>query len=140
MGSAPKLGCATGPSDSTHYSHQYFQGGQMIYRNDLKRIYVLYNTDNAWEHFPDTYNEGEPWQLKDHNPPAGLKQPIKGFDRVWETYPRVLNRVGWALRDEVGVIGGNYQDFENGTALWFSHPGYLEAYYLLFDDGTWAQR
>lgn len=112
----------------------------MIYRHDERRIYVLYYTDSTWESFPDTYNEGEPWHLNEMTPPAGLKQPIKGFDRVWENNPHVLNKVGWALRDEVGLIGGNFQDFEHGTALWMSHPGYLEAYFLLFSDGTWAQR
>jgi serine/threonine-protein kinase len=140
MGSAPKLGCPSGPSASTHYSHQLFEGGQMIYRHDLRRIFVLYYTDNTWEQYPDTYNEGEPWQLNEYSPPPGLQLPIKGFDRVWETNPQVRNRVGWALRGEVGLIGGNYEDYQNGTALWLSHEGYLTAYFLLFKDGTWGQR
>jgi hypothetical protein len=140
MGSAPKLGCAISPSGSTHYSHQYFEGGQMIYRHDLRRIYVLYYVDNTWEWFHDTYTEGEPWQLNELDPPPGLKQPIKGFDRVWELNPHVLNKIGWALQDEVGLIGGNFQDFENGTALWMSHGGYLTSYFLLLSDGTWGQR
>ena len=112
----------------------------MIYRDDLKIIYVLYYVDNTWESFPDTFQQGEPWQLKEHEAPPGRKQPIKGFDRVWENNPHVINKIGWALRDGVGVIGGNYQDFAGGTALWMSHPGYLEAYFLLFHDSTWAQR
>jgi hypothetical protein len=113
----------------------------MIYRGDVRQIYVLYYSDNTWQAFPDTYVEGEPWQLVEYTPPPGLQQPIKGFDRVWENYPQaVWDRVGWALRDEVGLIGGNYQAFERGTALWLSHPGYLEAYFLLFSDGTWAQK
>jgi predicted Ser/Thr protein kinase len=140
MGDAPKLGCPTDPSDSTHYSHQYFEGGQMIYRHDLRRIYVLYYTDGTWAHFPDTYNEGEPWQLNEYDPPPGLQQPIKGFDRVWENHPQVQDRVGWAQRGEVGLMGGNYQDFEGGTALWLDHQGYLTAYYLLLKDGSWQQR
>jgi hypothetical protein len=140
MGSAPKLGCPAAPSGSTHYSHQYFEGGQMIYRHDLRVIYVLYYVDNTWEQFPDTYNEGEPWRLNEYDPPPGRKQPIKGFDRVWENNPHVLNKIGWALQDEVGLIGGNFQDYENGAALWLSHQGYLEAYFLLFDDGAWQQR
>ena len=51
-----------------------------------------------------------------------------------------LNKIGWALQGEVGLIGGNYEDFEHGTALWLSHEGYLTAYYLLFSDGLWQQR
>jgi hypothetical protein len=140
MGSAPKLGCATGPSASTKFSHQLFEGGQMIFRKDVQAIYVLYYVDNTWEQFPDTYTEGEPWYLNEMNPPPDRKQPIKGFDRVWENNPQVLNKIGWALRDEVGLIGGNYEAFQNGTALWLSHPGYLEAYFLLFQDGSWQQR
>jgi hypothetical protein len=140
MGTAPKLGCPAGPSTSTHYSHQLFEGGQMIYRHDLRRIYVLYYVNNTWEQYPDTYNEGEPWRLNEYSPPPGLEQPIKGFDRVWENNPQVRDRVGWALRGEVGVIGGNYEEYQNGTALWLSHEGYLTAYFLLFKDGTWQQR
>jgi eukaryotic-like serine/threonine-protein kinase len=140
MGSVPRLGCAAGPSASTKFSHQQFEGGQMIFRKDLRAIYVLYYTDHTWEQFPNTYTEGEPWYLNEMNPPPDRKQPIKGFDRVWENNPPVLNKIGWALRDEVGLIGGNYEDFENGTALWLSHPGYLEAYFLLFKDGSWQQR
>ncbi len=140
MGSAPKLGCPAGPSASTHYSHQLFEGGQMIYRDDLRRIYVLYYVSNTWEQYPDTYNEGEPWRLNEYSPPAGLEQPIKGFDLVWENNPQVRDRVGWALRGEVGLISGNYEDYQNGTALWLSHEGYLTAFYLLFKDGTWQQR
>ena len=112
----------------------------MVYRNDLRRIYVLYYTDNTWEQYPDIYNEGDPWRLNEYSPPPGLEQPIKGFDRVWENNPQVRDRVGWALRGEVGLIGGNYEDYQNGTALWLSHEGYLTAYFLLFKDGTWQQR
>lgn len=112
----------------------------MIYRHDLRRIYVLYYADNTWEYYPDTYNEGEPWQLNEYDPPPGLQQPIKGFDRVWENYEQVRNRIGWAQRGEVGLIDGNYEDFEMGTALWLSHEGYLTAYYLLFSDAAWEQR
>jgi hypothetical protein len=112
----------------------------MIYRRDLDRIYVLYYTDNRWQSFPDTYIEGEPWQLTEHDPPPGLEQPIKGFDRVWENHPEVRNQVGWAQRGEVGLINGNYEEFQNGTAFWLSHEGYLTAYYLLFNDNTWQQR
>jgi hypothetical protein len=140
MGSAPKLGCATSPSGSTHYSHQYFEGDQMIYRGDLRHIYVLYHVDNTWEWFHDTYTEGEPWQPNELDPPPGLKQPIKGFDRVGELNPHVLNKIGWAPQDAVGLIGGNFQDFENGTALWMSHPGYLTSFFLLFNAGAWGQR
>jgi hypothetical protein len=112
----------------------------MIYRHDLKCIYVLYYPDTTWEQYPDTYNEGEPWQLYEEQEPTGLQQPIKGFDRVWENYPQVRNRLGWALQGEVGLIGGNFEDFQKGAALWLDHPGYMTAYFLLFNDGTWQQR
>lgn len=112
----------------------------MIYRYDPGYIYVLYYVDNTWAWFPDTYTEGEPWQLNELDPPPGLKQPIKGFDRVRELNSHVLNKSGWALLDKVGLIGGHFQDFQNRTILWMSHPGYLTSYSLLFNDGNWGRR
>jgi hypothetical protein len=140
MGSAPKLGCAVSAPGTIRFSRQYFEGGQLIWRGKLRRIYVLYNAGNTWESYPDTYTEGEPWYLTELDPPPGLRQPIKGFDRVWENNPQVRQKLGWALRDESGLMDGNYEDFENGTALWMSQPAYLASYYLLFNDGMWEQR
>ncbi len=132
-----QLGCPIGGLTATDFAHQGFESGQMLYRHDLRTIYVLY-LDGTWDAFHDTYVEGEPFQAQQFNPPDGLKQPIKGFDRVWEQ-PAVRARLGWATRDEASVIQGQAQAFERGQATWFSRPDYLTAYFVLFADGTWAE-
>jgi hypothetical protein len=140
MGSVPKLGCALGPSYSTHFSHQFFEGGEMIYRHDVRGIYVLYYADDTWAYYPDTYVEGEPWQLNQYQPPPGLQQPIKGFDRVWENHPEVRNKIGWAKQGEFGLIKGKVEDFENGVVLWLNQPGYLIKFFILYNNHTWQKR
>jgi hypothetical protein len=130
-------GCPSGGLSSTDFAHQEFEHGQMLYRHDLRTVYVLY-MDGTWSAFHDNYVEGEPFQLQQLSPPNGLKQPIKGFDRVWEQ-PAVRARLGWGMRDEASVIQGQAQAFERGQAMWVNRPGYLTAYFVLFADGTWAE-
>jgi uncharacterized protein YraI len=132
-----RLGCPSSGLSSTDFAHQEFEHGQMLYRHDLRTIYVLY-IDGTWSAFHDNYVEGEPFQLQQFNPPDGLKQPIKGFDRIWEQ-PAVRARLGWGTRDEASVIQGQAQAFERGQAMWVNRPGNLTAYFLLFADGTWAE-
>jgi hypothetical protein len=131
------LGCPTTSTLATHYSHESFQRGAMIYRYDLSTIYVLYN-DGTWDAYPDTYVDGQPWQLRDYQAPAGLSQPIKGFDRVWER-PGVRAKLGWATSGEEGLIPGQVEDFQRGTALWLNKPGYMVRYFVLLADGRWAR-
>jgi len=132
-----RLGCPSSGLSSTDFAHQEFEHGQMLYRHDLRTIYVLY-IDGTWSAFHDNYVEGEPFQLQQFNPPDGLKQPIKGFDRIWEQ-PAVRGRLGWGTRDEASVIQGQAQAFERGQAMWVDRPGYLTVYFLLFADGTWVE-
>jgi len=112
----------------------------MIYRRDIDWVYVLYYADGTWGSYPDTYVDGQPSQLNEYTPPPGLQQPILGFDRVWENYPEVRNKIGWALQGEVGLIGGSFREYQGGTAFWLNHTGYLTKYYILFHDATWQER
>jgi uncharacterized protein YraI len=136
-GGQDRLGCPVAGTASTDFAHQYFQGGQMIYRHDLRTVYVLYS-DGTWAAFRDNYVEGQPMQAHEYNPPDGMKQPIKGFDRVWEQ-KAVRARLGWATGDEQSVIQGEGEPFQRGQALWINRSGYLTAYFLLLADGTWLQ-
>ena len=130
------LGCPIIDPTQADFSHQYFQRGQMLYRQDLRTIYVLYD-DGTWVAYEDTYVEGQPLRSENLNPPPGLKQPVRAFDRVWEQ-PDVRDRLGWATRDQVSGIPGPAQDFTNGSAVWIGRSHYLYASFVLFIGGSWA--
>jgi uncharacterized protein YraI len=133
-----QLGCPIGDPVQTDLAYETFQRGQLLYQHDLRAVYVLY-ADGTWAAYRDTYLDGQPFQVQPFDPPLGLKQPIKGFDRVWEI-PEVRNKLGWATADEQSVIRGQVQAFQRGVAWRVDRPGYLSAFFVLLADGTWARR
>ena len=67
-----------------------FEHGQMIWRKDLSVIYALQSgpgpgrrPGGRWAEYPDTWREGLPESDPALQPPAGLRQPVRGFGKVW---------------------------------------------------------
>ena len=94
---------------------QPFEGGAMIWREDTRRIYALFN-DGSWAAFDDTWTPEEPDRNPNIVPPPGLFQPIRGFGKVWRNNPQVRAALGWALREEVGHTSP-VQTFERGVLI-----------------------
>jgi len=109
---------------------QAFEHGRMIWREDKKRIYVLYD-DNTWADYEDTFNSDTDPISTGLQPPAGLQEPAFGFGKVWRGQAGVRDRLGWATEGEQAYPGA-IQRFAWGQKLWAR-----EGVYLLRDDGTW---
>jgi hypothetical protein len=112
-------------------ARQWFQNGQMIWRQDQRWIYVL-TSDRRWEGYADRWVEGDPPNDPALMPPTGLQQPARGFGLVWrEQLGGPKAAVGWALEKEQGVTG-LAQEWQYGTVLRFGGEAII-----LFDRGTW---
>jgi serine/threonine-protein kinase len=117
---------------------QHFQGGAMVWRADMKLIYVFINgsTDRSgtWLQFQDTWQDTDAPIRAVNTPPAGLVEPVRGFGKLWNTNGYVHQSLGWGVDEEVKVTGA-WQQFEHGDAIWTSD---LDIHFM-FDDGTFQR-
>ena len=100
----------------------------MIWRQDRYWIYVVYD-DGTWEVLEDTWEEGDLPFDPELTPPAGMHQPLGRLGKVWREQPRVRERLGWAMADEM-TFTGIFQPFEKGELI--SQPP--EQMYVLLED------
>lgn len=130
---SPKLGCAVEAGIGTTVAYQPFELGRMLWRADLRQIYVL-QYDGTWASYNDTWDERQPDRDPDIIPPEYFFQPMRGFGKLWrEQLGGVEAWIGWATDQERGydtVI----QAFSNGLLLWSGEESML---YVLYNDGTW---
>lgn len=128
-----KVGCALAPEFSVGAAEEVFIGGITFWREDIRRIYVLYNS-GAWQSFADTWDASQPESDPSIVAPAGYFQPVRGFGKVWRVNPQVRWALSWARAPEVGLRLA-WEDFNGGAMLWSSNLGS----FVLFDDGTWMR-
>jgi DNA-binding beta-propeller fold protein YncE len=125
------LGCPHGPNETVQMARQKFQGGQMIWREDRRWIYVLYK-DGTWGGYSDLWKEGDAAGDSVLSPPADLHQATRGFGKVWrENLSGPGGLLGWALEKEQGMQA-QAQDWDYGTVLRFGGE-----VIVLHSIGTW---
>ena len=125
------IGEVPAPRVSFQGADQAFERGRMIWREDKKRIYVLYG-DNTWADYEDTFDPATDPISTGLQPPAGLQEPAFGFGKVWREQAGVRDGLGWATEGEQAYPGA-IQRFAWGRKLWAR-----EGVYLLRDDETWG--
>jgi N-acetylneuraminic acid mutarotase len=104
------------PAIATPGTYQGFEHGAMIYRGDLRRIYVLcgdaargtllrartfdpgdpFGNELGGASFPDTWTSQEP-PGGGAGPRAGLYEPRSGFGKLWREDERVRACLGYAM-------------------------------------------
>lgn len=121
-------------------AEQLFEGGRMIWLQAQRKIYVLFGDGqpvpsgtppNGWLVFDDTWQPGEPESDPSLVPPAGRYQPVRGFGKVWRSYPVVREGLGWALGPEQAFEGAYQRSWKtcliqnaDGSFRSCSGPGY----------------
>jgi hypothetical protein len=106
-------------------AYQPFEGGYMVWRSDIREIYVLYS-DGDYETYADIWQEGASVAIAD-TPPQGLQAPVRGFGKLWANQPDVREKLGWAIAVESGytmaveTISGGSGRYP-GTSTWFTLP------------------
>lgn len=130
----PRLGCPVQPARTNQwFGEEAFERGRMLWREDNRKIYVLYNT-GAWQRFDDTWNQSTDPEFA-CGPAESPPTPKRGFGKVWCARADVRSGLGNAIEEEHGEWGV-VQDFVAGGAIVRIPSGT----YVLFADGNWERR
>lgn len=101
--------CPSGPALSQPMAVQHFERGLMVWFGDNRSILTLIdNGDGSYitlfGNTADTWKEGDPIDDPALTPPAGLRQPVRGFGKIWRSN-NLRGRLGWAIDNEQGYPG-----------------------------------
>lgn len=93
--------CPNDPARSVTAAYQSFERGFMIWYES--NIFVFYNNGTAVA-YADTYTEADEATIRAsaEGVAANLFVPVRGFGKVWATYPEVRSGLGWATAPEQG--------------------------------------
>lgn len=139
------VGCPTGDQAGFHGQKVSFQSGFMIWRGDLKVLYVLYYTgEPRVEVYRDTYSPGETPAAPLPTPTGEalgqlIAAPTGPFEKLWREVEGVRERLGWCVTESAAQgctpeeFEGIAQDCEKGTLLWDRQS----AFAIHFSDMTW---
>jgi len=134
MEMATRLGCPTETDRAGNYATQKFENGVLFWREDDKRILVLFN-DKTWLQFNDTWTSALP---EDTCPTvtvaSGLLKPRRGFGKLWCDQPAVRAKLGAAIENEIGPYVALTQRFERGWVFIGTDRTHV---YALYADGRW---
>ncbi|MBI4791051.1 MAG: beta-propeller fold lactonase family protein [Chloroflexi bacterium] len=130
---AARLGCPTDEQRSANLAAQPFERGQMYWRQDERRIYVLFG-DKTWQVFEDKWIETMP---EDSCPSVAVStgnvKPRRGFGKVWCEQASVRAKIGAATAAETGGYVAPVQPFERGMIIGVNTGTAL----ILYSDGKW---
>lgn len=135
-----------------YVAEQVFEHGRMFWVEPTGEIWVILDEGDGggrWLTFSDTFTEGEPEEDPSLTPPAeGLRQPIRGFGKVWRNNPEVQQALGWAKDTEYGYTTAYRYDHGghvNDEGEYVSGPGVHtlttlgnETVHFYEDTSTWA--
>jgi len=153
-GATPTLDPFPRPTDyGIIVAEQVFEHGRMFYIQMNGRIWVMVNDDEdgtsgIWTAYADTWTEDMPEFDPNIRPPDGLKQPTRGFGKLWRDNPDVREALGFAYDSEYGhwsrytFEAGEMVETDNGDMV--EQPGthtlsswYGGVYIFNEADGTW---
>lgn len=116
------IGCPVGaPLPVNSAAQPYERGGMMWLAGPPPAVYALFNT-GRFSRYDDTYNPNTDPFSGGEAPPPGLVEPVRGFGKVWRTFPEVRTGLGWALADEAGATA-TVLFFERGQMVYLPQRG-----------------
>ncbi len=131
---ATRLGCPTENNRTVNFASQKFGNGVLFWREDEKRIVVLFN-DKTWLQFNDTWTNTLPEDVcPTVTVASGLLKPKRGFGKVWCDQSAVRAKLGAAIENEIGVYAELTQKFERGQVFVGTDRTRV---YVLYSDGNW---
>jgi len=135
---AQLLGCPSGNPPNTLQIdgvYQVFERGIMLWLNGSpSRIYALYS-DGTYQQFGDTFDENVDPESGGEVPPQGLREPTRGFGKVWRTFDTVKGNLGWAISSEI-ADSSTIQEFTRGRMVYIPTRGDVLALMANADGGT----
>ncbi len=122
---AQLLGCPSGnPPDTVQVqtAYQVFERGTMLWiAGSPNQIYALFS-DGTYQRFADSFDENVDPESGGEIPPSGLREPTRGFGKVWRTFANVKGNLGWALTIEI-ADSATSQAFTRGIMLYVPARG-----------------
>ncbi len=131
--------CPGGPPVGTFAAEQAFEGGDMLWLEEERLLFVLYD-GGAYEIYEDTFVEGEPEFDPALEPPPSMLQPVRGFGKVWRENPQVREQLGWAWSREVGfdtVYQRGWRPHYHQEGMWYLSNLRGQVAYLYPDGWEW---
>lgn len=132
------VGCPVGaPLPANSAAQLYERGGMVWLAGPPPAVYALFNT-GRFSRYDDTYNPNTDPFSGGEAPPPSLVEPVRGFGKVWRTFPDVRTGLGWALAEEAGATA-TVLYFERGQMIYLPQRGEIV---VLANDpggagGTW---
>jgi len=139
---AQLLGCPSGNPPNTlqvNGAYQVFERGIMMWLSGSpSRIYALYS-DGTYQQFGDTFDENTDPDSGGEVPPTGLREPTRGFGKVWRTFGVVKGNLGWGVSAEIADVA-TIQEFGRGRMVYIPARGDVLALVANPDggSGTWT--
>ncbi|HEX7592713.1 MAG TPA: hypothetical protein VF429_00935, partial [Anaerolineae bacterium] len=131
---ASRLSCPIETQRAAQFAVQPFERGTLFYRDDEKRIYVLF-ADKTWAAFDDTWSASLPVDAcPSVTVGAGLTKPQRGFGKVWCDQSSVRVKIGAATATEHGLYTALTQRYERGQIFASELPSLV---FVLYADGKW---
>lgn len=135
---AQLLGCPSGNPPNTlqvQGAYQVFERGIMMWLDGSpSRIYALYS-DGTYQQFGDTFDENVDPESGGEVPPTGLREPMRGFGKIWRTFAITKANLGWAISDEIADFT-TVQEFTRGRMVYIPARGDVLALVANSDGGT----
>jgi len=91
------------------------------------------SASGEWYTFKDTWSETDSTPEPVATPPPGLYAPVRGFGKIWYSYPGLRQSLGWATDQEAGLQAA-WQPYQSGSMLWIGSDHII---YVLDDNSTW---
>jgi hypothetical protein len=131
--------CPAGSPEHINGVWQVFERGVMFWRESDHSIFIISDlairqgqTTDKWWRMADTWQSGEPENDPSLQPPVGMRQPVRGFGKVWRNNGFVREAVGWAAGDEIQTAS-QWLTFEGGWMM--AGPGDTPVYVMVPLDG-----
>jgi hypothetical protein len=109
----------------TGASMERFEHGYMVWIQDTKKIYVLYDGPALFagtvEVFDDTWVQGMADTDTTLKVPSDKMQPYRGFGWIWKNNAQVKAGLGWAVEPSTGYT---VLFEERGDKIWLNGQGW----------------
>jgi hypothetical protein len=114
---AALLGCPIGSSSNIITASQVFERGSMLYMQGSPGSIFVLTSNRRWRRYDDSYNAATDPESTGLEPPApNLREPVRGFGKIWRAFGDVQDQLGWATTDEAGNES-TVQMFERGMMM-----------------------
>jgi hypothetical protein len=132
-----QIGCPVGSPPvvvSLAGATQVFERGVMVWLDGLPSMIYVFFSNSTFQRFEDNFDPNIDPASGGESPPQGLREPVRGFGKIWRAFANVRSSLGWAVSQESSVQA-TVQDFDRGRMIHLPTRGDI---LVLMADGSGA--